>query len=117
MGIKKKNSKSVRGVNVELMDGAQDAVEWVSSWSRYNRKEIVNAAMEALPLLGQDVVGALIGQLPESRRPDFARMILQKLAKQPRDVLTPETMRLARDLDEASRVAETKDGYVIDVAD
>lgn len=62
------------------MPEAEDAIAWVQTWSRFNRKEIVNAILEALPQLGEDITGTLIGQLPAARRPDFARLILQQLA-------------------------------------
>ena len=78
---RKKTSTVIRGASVEVMPPADEAIAWVQSWSRFNRKEIVNAAVEALPLLGEDVAGALIGALPASRRPDFARLVLAQLAQ------------------------------------
>lgn len=76
------------------MPDAENAITWVQSWSRYNRKEIVNAVLEALPALGPDLAGTLIGSLPAARRPDFARLILQQLADSEAPA-TPQRPRLA----------------------
>lgn len=62
------------------MPKAEEAISWAQTWSRYNRKEIVNAVLEALPKLGSDVAGPLIGTVPEEWGPDFARVILERLA-------------------------------------
>lgn len=52
------------------------------SFPRINRKDAVNATIEWLGTMPVDVQGAILGQLPESRRPDFAKLILQEMTNQ-----------------------------------
>lgn len=58
------------------------AIERIQDWSRLNRKEIVNLSVEFVGSLPQDVIGAVLGSVPETRKPDYARLILQLIADQ-----------------------------------
>lgn len=53
---------------------------------------------------GRDMIGAIVGYLPASRRPDFARLILEKMAE------IEETKSDAAALDESANatIAETE---------
>lgn len=69
-----------RETQVRLGGGARAALLQIEGWSGQNKKTIVNRVVEWLGAVDQDTAGAIIGALPQSRRDDFARMVLEQLA-------------------------------------
>jgi len=67
--------------NVELTDPAKAALVHISGWSGISQKLIAQRAFDWLADQPHDIQGAIIGALPQARRPDFAQLILRELTE------------------------------------
>lgn len=71
-----------RGRTVEITDEAKASLDQVVAWSGMTQKLVVARVLEWLSHLDHDTQGAIIGALPQSRRPDFARMLLERMGQE-----------------------------------
>jgi hypothetical protein len=75
------NKKPKRAATIELTDETHTIIERAVDWSPHNKKSAVNQILVWFGTLDQDTQGAILGAVPASRRPDFARLILERMAQ------------------------------------
>jgi len=86
---KKNYEKIVRNQMAKLSDDERDALEFLAAWSDdamgaiAGRLIVWAKGMVELGGVPEESVSLIINRLPKSRQPDFARLLLEEIAREP----------------------------------
>ncbi len=91
---------------VEVLPDNRAMLAQVEGWSELNQKALVNRILAWFGTLDQDMQGMITGSLPAARRPDFAVLLLQKMAKEKPPAAGAVEGKPPHDWDRAGQAAE-----------